>query len=371
LTLPAPRRDLPGMSKTEIAQALRLQGAACVALGSPFSGGLLALAADDVEAGGPTAALMAPWLEAGVRAQMQDAAPLRLIGALHDLVLSGDDPALAAAYPRADRPADPRAAWAAAGPAMIRWRERLAAFMSHEPQTNEVRRSACLTPGFLTIAAETGLPMRTFEIAASAGLNLSWDRYAYRFGDVAVWGDPDSPVVLDTDWEGPPPPTGAPVEVIARAACDRRPGDLSDPIQRRRLLAYVWPDQFERLARIRGAIDLARRLGVTVEAADAVEWTRTRVAPKAGAATVLYHSVFWQYMPPASQTALATTIEEIAAWATPQAPFAWLRMEPPPRNMAAIELRLTLWPGGEDRILADVHPHGASVTWRGPAGGAM
>jgi len=38
-------------------------------------------------------------------------------------------------------------------------------------------------------------------------------------------------------------------------------------------------------------------------------------------------------------------------------------MEPPRDNPALIELRLTLWPGGEDRLLAHVHPHGASVSW--------
>lgn len=351
------------MSKIEIAQALRLQGGACTALGSPFSGGLLNLAADDVEADGPVAALTAPWIDVDVRAQMHDAVPLRLLGALHDLVLSGDEPALAAAYPRPDRPADPAEAWAAARPALVRWRDRLAAFMNHEPQTNEVRRSACLAPGFLTIAQQTGLPIRAFEIAASAGLNLSWDRYAYRFGPTA-WGDPESPVHIDTEWEGAPPPVDARIEVIERAACDRRPSDLADPVQRRRLLAYVWPDQFERLARIKGAIDLARRQGVSVEAADAVDWA-WRAKPREGAVTVLYHSVFWIYMPPESQAALAETIASLGASASPAAPFAWLRMEAPPDNLAAMEVRLTMWPGGEERLLADTHPHGAWVKWKG------
>ena len=235
--------------------------------------------------------------------------------------------------------------------------------MSHEPQTNEVRRSACLAPGFLTIAKATRLPIRAFEIAASAGLNLSWDRYAYRFGETP-WGVADSPVQIDTVWEGPRPAVDAPIEVIERAACDRRPGDLSDPVQRRRLLAYVWPDQFERLARIKGAIDLARRLGIDVEEADAVDWA-WRAKPRAGAVTVLYHSVFWIYMPPESQAALAQTIASLGASASPEAPFAWLRMEAPPDNLAAMELRLTLWPGGEEQLLADTHPHGAWVKWKG------
>lgn len=350
------------MDNPELSRSLRLQAAGCRNLGSPFHGDLLDHAAEDLEAGGPVAALLTPWAQADLRKLFDDAMPLRLLGGLHDLVLSGGDPALAAAYPKPGRPADAAGAWIAARTAILHHRERLAAFMTHEPQTNEVRRSVCLAPGFLTIARETGLPLRTFEIAASAGLNLNWDKYRYQFGE-AAWGDPNALVVMDTEWSGGPPPVDAEVEVIERAACDRRPGDLTDPVQRRRLLAYIWPDQFERLDRIRAAIDLAMSLGVSVEAADAVAWTARVAAPQAGAVAVLYHSVFWQYMPADSQAALARTIADHGAAATPEAPFAWLRMEPPPDHMTNMEVRLTVWPGGQDRVLAKVHPHGAWVKW--------
>ena len=170
---------------------------------------------------------------------------------------------------------------------------------------------------------------------------------------------------MDTDWSGPQPAIGAEVLVIERAACDRRPTDLADPDQRRRLLAYIWADQTDRLARIRAAIDLALARGVSVEQADAIDWTRTRVAPRAGAATVLYHSVFWQYMPAQSQKELAALIATIGGDAMPDAPFAWLRMEPNPENMLGMQVRLTLWPDGEERVLAEVHPHGAWVRWAG------
>ncbi len=70
-------------------------------------------------------------------------------------------------------------------------------------------------------------------------------------------------------------------------------------------------------------------------------------------------------MPPDTQAALAEFIADIGARATTDAPFAWLRMEPPPTDMATMQLRLTLWPDGDDRCLATVHPHGAWVEWRG------
>lgn len=347
-----------------IVQSLRLQGHACRELGSPFYADLLALAADDLEAGWDGAGLFVPWKGADVKTLFADATPLRFLGGLHDLVLSGDAPDLAQAFPAPGRKIDPKAAWAAAKAASAAHAERLATFMTHEPQTNEVRRSICLIGGFLTVAKETGLPVRAFEIASSAGLNLNFDRYRYRFGD-AAWGPADASVSLDSDWSGPAPPTDADLRVIERAACDRRPGDLTDPVQRRRLLAYIWPDQFERLERIRAAITLAHDLGVRVEAADAVDWTRARIAPQTGAATVLFHSVFWQYMPQASQEALGGAIAEIGARATADAPFAWLRMEPSPQDMTRMEVSLTAWPGGRTRILAEVHPHGARVNWVG------
>jgi hypothetical protein len=343
----------------DVVSGLRMQAGFCRTLGSPLNGDLLERAAVDWLAGGPVRALMAPWQDLDLKAQFDAATPLRLIGSWHELALSGDDPAVAAAYDALD--AD--AIWAAVQTAMVERRDRLARFMAHEPQTNEVRRSICLIGGFLEVAKATGLPLRCFEIAASAGLNLSWDRYRYRMGET-TWGDPAAAVQMDTDWSGPAPPVDARIEVIERAACDRRPTDLRDPDQRRRLIAYIWADQADRLARLNAAIEVALAEDVRVETADAADWVRARVRPTPGAATVLYHSVFWQYMPPESQAALAVLIEEIGAAATPDAPFAWLRMEPPP-GTPGMEVRLTLWPGGQERKLADVHPHGAQVRWSG------
>jgi hypothetical protein len=346
-------------------RAFEIQSGACAAFGSPFSAAVLDRAARDIESGGPLAALGAPWRDLGTRAIVGEAVPLRWLGCAHDLVLSGEAPAVAAAYPTPGRAGDPDAAWSALSEAMVARPERFAEFMSHEPQTNEVRRSACLLSGFLTVANDTGLPLRLFEVGASAGLNQLWDRYHYDLGNARVWGDPASPVRLDTAWTGPPPPLAASVMVVSRAACDRKPVDIRDAFARRRLKAFLWADQFERLARLDAALAMALAADTQVEAEDAVTWTARRTAPEEGAATVLFHSIFWQYLPSDSQAALTTAIGKLGACAGPDTPFAWLRMEPSPGNLAVIELRLTVWPGGEERLLAHVHPHGASVEWLG------
>lgn len=343
--------------------ALRFQAAACEQFGSAFYAAFINRIADDHAAGGPVADLLAPWEGADVRRLFEEAAPLRIANAFNHLAMGGEVPALSAVWPGADVAADAGAAWAVARAAIPAHRAALEAFLTHEPQTNETGRTAVLLGGFLQVAAETGLPLRCFEIGASAGLNQFWDRFRYEMGPV-TWGDPASPVTITSEWSGPPPRLDARVEVIERAACDRRPTDLADPAQRRRLLACIWPDQAERLARSQAAIALALAANVHVDAADALAWTKARVAPEPGVATVLYHSVFWQYLPAATQTGLAEAIQAIGETATRDAPFAWLRMEPSPGSISQFELTLTLWPTGETRRLAECHAHGAWVRWQ-------
>lgn len=351
-----------GMSaNSDLVRACHVQARACEQFGSPFNAGLLERIAADLEAGGPTVGLFARWAHKGLKAMFDDAVPIRIANTFNHLAMGGEDPALTAAWPRPDAPIDIDAAWAAARAAIGPHEAMLSAFLDHEPQTNEVRRAAGLLGGFLTVAAETGLPLRCLEIGASAGLNQFWDRFRYEMGPVS-WGGSSSQVRIDSDWSGGPPPLPA-AKVVERGACDRRPTDLADPVQRRRLLACVWPDQFDRLERSRRAIELALASDVRVDAADALDWTRTRVAPRPGAATILYHSVFWQYLPAATQTGLSAEIEAIGARATAEAPFAWLRFEPASDNMALIEIRLTSWPGGVERKLGEAHPHGAWVRW--------
>jgi len=348
-----------------LTEVLKLQAAACAALGSPFSAALLERAAEAAPTEAALRGVFQPWAESSRRGLLEDAVALRWLGALHDVVLSEPESDLARVYPLPDRAGAPDRAWLLALARIRHSPERIGDFMRHEPQTNEVRRSAVLLPGFLVIAAQTRLPLRILELGASAGLNQLWDRRRYRFGAVSEWGPRDAKVTLETDWRGGPPPTSCAVDVVERSACDRSPVDLGDPAQRRRLRAFIWPDQFDRLDRLDAAIAETLAAGVTVEREDAPVWARRHGEPRAGLATVVFHSVFFQYMPAPSQEALVATLAEFGSRADEGAPLAWLRMEPPPGNPALMELRLTLWPGGEERVLAATHPNGAWIDWAG------
>jgi hypothetical protein len=132
--------------------------------------------------------------------------------------------------------------------------------------------------------------LRCLEIGASAGLNMNWDRYRYDFGQGRRWGDPASPLRIDTDWDGAAPPL-VPVSVAGKLACDQNPIDVADPESALRLEAYVWADQAERLARLRAAIAIAQAAGNLIDKADAADWVLAHAKPRGGVATVLVHSV--------------------------------------------------------------------------------
>jgi hypothetical protein len=344
------------VSLERILAHFREQAAFCTSYGSPFTGDLINAMADDLEGGGPTAALVAQW-PTNPRA---DALSLRMAGALHAAVLTNRDPVLAALYPgyaAAWRVSD---VWPVARAFLERERDWVADFIRSAPQTNETRRSIALLSGFLTFAQSWSGPVDTLEIGASAGLNLNWDRFAYRT-QTWSWGDP-SPVLIDTDWSGPAPPMSAKVNVRNRAACDLNPLDIRDEAQRLQLKSYIWPDQPDRLARFEGAVALAIANHARVERADAAEWIADRLARRAqDAATIVYHSIFLQYPPREARKAIVDALQAAGANATPEAPLAWVRLEPEGVTDGIDTPRMVIdlhtWPGGERRVLGYTDGH--------------
>jgi hypothetical protein len=343
----------------QLREAFRHQAAVCAEMGSPFTSALCALMADRLEPGDPVSDRVLGW--PGDPSNRADALPLRLAGALHALVLDRRDANLVAAYPPALP--DMEILWRTVTAAFAAHREFILCRLDGPPQTNETQRSAALCPGFLTVVAQTGLPLVCSEVGASAGLNLLWDRFSYSFGST-LWGDATSPVRLAPEWRGPPPPV-RPAVVVGRAGCDVTPLDPADPDAEARLLSFVWADQAERLDRLRAAVALARKHGVAVVRADAADWLAGRLAvPYPGQVHVVSHSIMWQYMPRGTQDRIAMLLADAGARATPEAPLAWLRLEPD-GDAPGAAVTLDLWPGGTQCLLARADFHGRWVEWRG------
>jgi len=333
-----------------IAARLQWQADACRLIGSELYAGILERATEDVEARGPTWEIL--------RGHENDpefsVLGLRLLGAVNRLVLTGREPALADAYSDGDA----SEAWQRLRNTLRRNTGELRDSLERPVQTNEVRRCAALIFGFLTVSAETGLPLRLLEVGTSAGLNLRWDRYRYE-ADGFSWGPGGSAVRLEFELDGDPPRLPPSVEICERRGCDAAPIDPSTPDGRLTLLTYVWPDQPERIARMRAALEIAAEVPVSVDREPAAAWARRMLERQVpGQATVLYHSIVSQYLSDEERATLFDNIDEAGARATADAPLAWLRMEPAD-DLA--DVHLTLWPGGEERHLARAGYHGSPV----------
>jgi hypothetical protein len=339
-------------SHEALTRRIRHQADACLRLGSPFYAALLEAVAADVEAEGPAWNVLADFEQERGRSALA----LRLMGAVHRLVLLGTLSELATHYPSTGGDGDPAAAWPLFRDALMEHREEVTALLRRGCQTNEVGRSAALLGGYLEVAHRTHMPLRILELGASAGLNLRWDRYRYEALDGA-WGDADSPVRFDHAFDVPPP-LNRTAEVVKRNGCDVAPIDPTSEEGSLTLRSFVWADQLSRLAVLDGAIALAAEMPIEVERSDAASFLERELAiPHVGVATVVYHSVFMQYVGDEERARIDRSIARAYEQSTPRAPFFHLSMEP---REATFEIRLG------DELLGESRAHGTGVVWLVP-----
>ncbi|MGP1281964.1 MAG: DUF2332 domain-containing protein [Parasphingopyxis sp.] len=344
------------MSKreSEIRAAFREQAGFCRALGSALTADALDAAAAHLSADTRTGGRVLAWQ--GDPAPTADALALRLAGGLHALARSGRHRALSDAYRGTG---DVAAAVADALRVHDGWLEP---WLDSPPQTNEPGRAAAVMAALLVAAQRYPIPVELFEIGSSAGLVLNLGRYRYDLGGTRA-GDPASPLLLTPEWRGPPPPS-ADIEIVARRGVDLRPIDLSDPAAGERLAAYCWADQKRRVDNADKAIALARRHPPPIDRGDAADWVaRTLAGPQEeGRLRIFFHTITLQYLPDAAQDRVKAAIAEAGARARERRPFGWISFELP-KSGKPVELRLGLWPSGDDILLANAHPHATWIKW--------
>lgn len=340
--------------------ALRRQAASCHAVGSPLYGVLLEGLLADYRDGGITAELLD-----GVTDQpVHDALPLRYLAAGHLLALTGRAPLLAALYPSCG------GAWAGGGDVVDAFlatvaehRDEFVRGLRRNVQTNEVGRAPVLASGFALIGARHGLPIDQLEIGSSAGLLSRWDHFHYDTG-TSTGGDAAAAVRFGPEWWADDAPDLDHLPpVLRRRASDISPIDVSTEAGRQTMVSFVWPDQLTRVERLRAALAIADQIPMTVDRADAAHWLVAQLAdgPMPGAATVLFHSIVWQYLPRATKDGIRAALSAAGDSAGSHNPLCWLRMEPDTLEHAT--LRLTTWPEGVEEKLAEVGYHGADIRW--------
>jgi hypothetical protein len=264
-------------AETAVRDAFASQARACRERGSPFTGLLCEVLGRILDRSTGVGSRVLDW--SGRPDARGDSVPLRVAASLHALVRRGQLPRLAALYPPHPLPKR-EALELALVQALTEAEADLLPWLDCPPQTNEPMRSAPLMAGLLVVAAETGgLPFALHELGASAGLLLVLDCYEHRLGGVMA-GTLGAQVRIEPCWEGSAPPGTASVRIMRRRGCDLDPLDVTNHADRERLLAYVWPDQRDRLARAEAAIGIAAADPPQLDHAEAATWAEMVLHPE-------------------------------------------------------------------------------------------
>ena len=241
-------------------------------------------------------------------------------------------------------------------------------------QTNEVGRVGVIGPALRHVAARHPGGIGLLDVGASGGLNLLVDRIGCDYGDFQTVSD--APVQVATQLHRPIEPFGPQdLRLGWRGGLDRSPIDLADEASARWLMACVWPEQRDRVARLEAAITLAQAQDWSVHKGDAVDALAAAVAeiPAELHAVVLTSWVVFYF----DRKQRAAFDAELAALGRP---ISWVSLEhpgvvdvPTPApdhagvDSSAIGL-VTFDDGRADRrFLGWAHPHGRWLDWRGQA----
>jgi hypothetical protein len=277
--------------------------------------------------------------------------PLRLLGGVHYLSLAGEAPGAFESWPRFSAVLDEH-------------REFLRRFVAErQVQTNEVQRSWVLLPCFLEIARKTGAEtLDLIELGPSAGLNLVWDRYRYRYR-AGAWGAPDAALELIGDERGPVPASLLRVapRVRNRTGIDTNPLDVSMDEDARLLMSFVWADQGERLRRLDQAVTALRGDPPQLVRGDFVELLPGMLANRSsGGLTVVFQTGTLGYPTSEQRSRLYAGLEAAGV----AEPLAFVSTGGP-RQEGATHWGVTLqiWPGGERELVAEADYHGAWLDW--------
>lgn len=335
----------------DVRAALAAQASSCRQLGSTQYADLLDAMVADHMRGGPIASILAK----RTPRPLHDALPLRLLGFIHGLALEGAAPELADRFVSCGGDGG-TVDLSSVVRVLERVSDRLDTALSRPVQTNEVGRSVC----HLAIAhwlPSLGIEeFDLWEVGTSAGLNLSFDRYAAETSH-GVLGHVGSKLTFPKSTFDNAPPTTPAATCVHRCGCDADPIDLErDSL---RLASFIWPDQAERRSRLLTAIEITKPLHHLVEKASADDWILDRLRDRTSRTAVIFHSIVWQYMSPDTQIRLRESISTAGASGRS---LVWARMEP---AGVKADLRADVWIDGSCSryLLADVGYHGQNFNW--------
>jgi len=234
---------------------------------------------------------------------MASAPPVHLFTAVHYLLLGGIDDPLARYFPTlAEKPLPPEDIWPIFRRFCLAHREELLGLIRTRPvQMTYVERCRNVVAPLSYVADLAGEPLNLIEIGCSAGVLLTFARYAYEMREGERIGPADAPFLLKGDLSGGPalriPRIGKRVGMDLNII---NPGIEED---RRWMLATCFPELLDEQKRLAQAMDLVAASDITWLEGDALARMDEALALVPDPVCV-FHSACLFYWPPQAKAAL-------------------------------------------------------------------
>jgi hypothetical protein len=246
------------------------------------------------------------------------------------------------------------------------WDTLVPTILARSTQTNEVGRLATLVP---VLAGLSG-PLALLEVGASAGLCLYPDRWGYAWtapdGTTTTLAAPDGGRTLACEVTGAPPLPERHPDVGWRGGIDLNPLDVTDPDAMAWLETLVWPEQEDRRARLRSAVEVARPEPPYLVRGDLLEALPGLLDEvPAGLTPVVFHSAVIAYLDPPARARFHDLMTGLVAdgrchWVSNEGP----RVLP---EVAATGPATEPGPwfvlGLDGRAVGHAHGHGRALRW--------
>jgi len=220
---------------------------------------------------------------------------VHLFNCVHYLLLREPNDPLAQYYASlTDKPAPPEEAF----PEFARFckthrDEILHLLKTRTIQATTEERCKMVMPLLSRVADMAGEPLDLIEIGCSAGILLTFDKYAYDLKGRGRLGPKDAPLTLSLEVQG-----GSTLrlpKIGKRIGLDLRPVDVKSEDERRWLLAQSVPEWRELRARLTIALDIVARSDLKLFEGDAADLLPGLIAESSGPLCI-YHSacvVYW------------------------------------------------------------------------------
>jgi len=242
---------------------------------------------------------------------MAGAPPVHLFTAVHYLLLDGRDDPLARFFPTlSDDPTPADQAW----PEFRRFCREHAEELRHLLQTRPVQmtyveRCRTLLPPLSMVAREAGEPLNLVEIGCSAGVLLTFDKYAYSYPPGEWLGPADAQIRLTARIDGGPelhmPRIGR------RAGLDLNVIDASSPDDQRWMLATCFPELRDEQRRLAQAMAIVAETDIAWFEGDALQHIEQALAQMPDPVCV-FHSACLFYWPEQAKAALDRRLADLS-----------------------------------------------------------